>query len=331
MLAEVAEGRRPSADEAHVPTVDLPNAPTISGTYGPHGGPAPDPAAVTLDHPANHVPNHAPNHQAHQPTPPASPHQPPYGPAAGLRGRRRGRTIALVVVIAALVGGGGAAAMKYAGEWGQQSGAAPSSSPSASATPSPEEGKEAPSGGVPDNWVRVDDPRGFSLALPSKAWQRKEVDQFQVDYTPDGGKHFVRIAVDDSPDFPTSYEHLLDLEQQLQRLSDYQRVSLKENVYRDRPGARWDFTWTAMPKDGAFPGPRRAVEQMYLSRDGVEYAIYLSAPAADSTTCCRAGGPVRTERAEPEPTRTLPLESPSIAPCRPQRTVALRPPGLRRP
>jgi serine/threonine protein kinase len=285
MLAEVAEGRRPSEAEAHVPTVDLPNAPTISGTYGPHGGPAPDPAAVTLDHPANHVPNH----QAHHSTPPASPHhappnQPPFGPAAGPRGRRRGRTIALVVVIAALVGGGGAAAMKYAGEWGQQPGASPSSSPSSSATsptPSPEEGKETPSGGVPDSWVRVDDPRGFSLALPSKEWQRKEVDQFQVDYTPDGGKHFVRIAVDDSPDFPTPYEHLIDLEQQLQRLSDYRRVSLQENVYRDRPGARWDFTWTAMPKDGAFPGPRRAVEQMYLSRDGVEYAIYLSAPAAD--------------------------------------------------
>lgn len=289
MLAEAAEGRRPSAVEAHVPTVHRSNTPTISGTYGTHGRPAPDPAAATLNHPTSHAPNHptshaqnhpthhAQNHQTHHPANHQT-HQPPSGPAAGTRGRRRNRTLALVVVLAALVGGGGAAAMRYADEWGS-SGA--SSSPSSSPTPSSETRDEAPSGGVPDSWVRVDDPKGFSLALPSKAWKRQVVDEFQVDYTPDGGKHFVRIAVDDSPDFPTPYEHQLDLEQQLQRLRDYRRVSLEENVYRDRPGARWDFTWTAMAKDGAFPGPRRAIEETYLSRDGIEYAIYMSAPAAD--------------------------------------------------
>ncbi|MGI5195424.1 serine/threonine-protein kinase [Streptomyces sp. CA-288835] len=280
MLAEAAEGRRPSAAEDHVPTVHMSNAPTISGTYGIDGRPAPDPAAATSHHPTSHTPNHlsshpashAPNHQPHHPT-----YQPPPGQAR-TRGRRRGRTLALVVVLAALVGGGGAAVMRYADEW--RSGA--SSSSSEPVKPSPESGDKAPSDGIPDSWVRVDDPKGFSLALPSKAWKRKTVDDFQVDYTPDGGKHFVRIAVDESPDFPTPYEHVIDLEQQLQeRLLNYRQVSLEENVFRDRPGALWDFTWTAVAKDTPFPGPRRAIEEMYLSRDGIEYAIYMSAPAAD--------------------------------------------------
>lgn len=43
--------------------------------------------------------------------------------------------------------------------------------------------------------------RGLHHLLPDKTWQR-QANGNQVDYTPDGGKHFVRIAIDDSPDFP---------------------------------------------------------------------------------------------------------------------------------
>ncbi|WP_151477145.1 serine/threonine-protein kinase [Streptomyces albicerus] len=242
------------------------------GTYGPHapygvhGYPAPhpasDPAAVTVNQPVSGRPK-----------------------------RRRFSTIALVVVLAALVGGGGAAAMLYADGWGaggSTSSSSPSSSPSPTNSPSSteeEQGNQTPdsqTGGVPDGWERVDDVQGFSLVLP-KGWQR-QVEGEQIDYTPDNGEHFVRIAIDDSPDFDTPYMHLLDLEQQLERLQDYRRVGLEENTFRDRPGALWDFTWTALPKDTEFPGPRRAIEQTYLGRDGVEYAIYMSAPAADWDT-----------------------------------------------
>ena len=66
---------------------------------------------------------------------------------------------------------------------------------------------------VPDDWERYDDPVGFSLSLP-KGWKRSvSIDQDglrQVDYSPDKGKHLVRIAVDTDPDFRTSYEHLTD-------------------------------------------------------------------------------------------------------------------------
>ncbi len=69
----------------------------------------------------------------------------------------------------------------------------------------------------------ADDVEGFTISLPDKTWQR-QANGNQVDYTPDGGKHFVRIAIDDSPDFPTPYAHQQDLEQQLTKLVDYHQV-----------------------------------------------------------------------------------------------------------
>lgn len=260
MLAEAAEGRRPKVAQAYVPTQHM---------EGSGGGDAATASAR---------PPQTPLVTLHQPLPaPAS---------AAPRKRRRGRTVALVVVIAALVGGGSAAAMRYADEWRKDTTASTGTtggkgSPGGTGSSGGTGGKSAtqtPAGAVPDNWHRVDDVEGFSLALP-KGWER-QANGTQVDYTPDGGEHFVRIAVDDSPDFDNPYMHQLDLEQQLTKLSEYQRVSLQANTFRDCHGSLWDFTWTALPKQTPFPGPRRAIEQTYLARDGVEYAIYMSAPAA---------------------------------------------------
>ncbi|MFD7550315.1 protein kinase [Streptomyces sp. NPDC059578] len=146
----------------------------------------------------------------------------------------------------------------------------------------PDAGTSAPPAeGVPAGWVRVNDPGGFSLAVP-QGWQRKTT-RGQIDYTPDGGEHFLRIGVDPSPDFDSPYAHLLDLEKQLTRLTDYSRQQLVPQTFRDRPGARWEFSWVSGGSDTA-PGPRRAVEQAYFSRDGVEYAIYMSGPEADWAT-----------------------------------------------
>jgi hypothetical protein len=58
-------------------------------------------------------------------------------------------------------------------------------------------------------------------------------------------------------------------------------VVLRQNIYRDRQGSEWEYTWTALAKDTPFPGPRHAIEETYFARDGVEYAIYMSGPQKD--------------------------------------------------
>jgi len=198
-------------------------------------------------------------------------------PQAAPPRRRRLRSVALVVALAAVVSAGTAVALQKWDEGRDTGGTSASSSPTPSPTPSPAKG------GVPDGWKRYNDPVGFSVYLP-KGWDRSVFGTpanglTQIDYSPDEGKHFLRIAVDTSPDFFDPLEHQQNLEEQIQDLKDYHRVGMVKNTYRDRPGARWEYTWTALAKDIAFPGPRRAVEETYMSRDGAEYAIYMSAPA----------------------------------------------------
>ncbi|MFJ8084855.1 serine/threonine-protein kinase [Streptomyces sp. NPDC096205] len=245
-----AERMLAQAAEGRVPAVTQPYVPT-------QAGPRPQLAPVT-------------------PTSTTTPYpQAPYGTP---RRPRRRRTLALVVVLAALIGGGTAVGIQQWQARQEQHTADPGPKP----TPT-----ETSSGTLPDGWVRKDDPFGFTIALPGPEWERVEFDKAtgQVDYSPDGGEHFFRIAVDRTPDFDP-YEHQVDLEQQVQPLVDYHRLSMAENTYRDRPGSLWEYTWTAQdqPEVKTKPGPRRAIDQMYISRDGVEYALYASAPVADWPT-----------------------------------------------
>ncbi|WP_307824979.1 serine/threonine-protein kinase [Streptomyces sp. M2CJ-2] len=262
MLAEAAEGRRPNSAQMYVPTqaVGTPAPASVPAPYGPETG-----VGAT----------------AVQPTSAAV--------AAGTRWRGRPRLIALVVVLAALVGGS-AAVLLHEGEGNAQGGGSTSAAPFGTTTPDATGGTgdgTEQTDGLPEGWVRRTDPFGFSIVLPGEDWERVVFDEEtrQVDYTPDGGKHFIRIAADDSPDFDDPYEHLRDLDQQIgQRLVDYRQVGLERRVYRDRKSARLEYSWTALPKDTKFPGPYRAVDQMYLSRDGIEYALYMAAPAEDWAT-----------------------------------------------
>ncbi|MET9526365.1 serine/threonine-protein kinase [Streptomyces coeruleorubidus] len=328
MLAEAAEGRRPSGAQAYVPTQyggsspyrdghsgtgasgtnpsgtypsganpsgSYPSGMNPSGTYPSGTGPA---GTGSGSHSGTPLPPLAGASATGAPTTGAATAGPPaagafatghgttgpttVGPTAmgpqpaGSGRRRRLRTLALVVALAAIIGGGTAVVLQQWDESRQTAGGASGSAGSTTA--------EQPGGSVPAGWTRRDDPAGFSLYLP-KGWKRKtfgpQGELKQIDYTPDGGRHFVRIAVDTSPDFADPYAHQLDLEQQLQRLVDYKRVKLERNVYRDRDGALWEYTWTAQAKDTKFPGPRRAVEETYVARDGTEYALYMSAPAQD--------------------------------------------------
>jgi hypothetical protein len=124
----------------------------------------------------------------------------------------------------------------------------------------------------------VNDPEGFSLVVPD-GWERQANGTGGIDYTPDDGNHFIRIGVDNDPDFATPYLHELALEPQLDRLPQYKRLTLHVNNFRDQDASLWEFTWT---ETKGHPGRRRAIDQMYAVDHGrAEYAIYMGGPADD--------------------------------------------------
>ncbi|MFD8825071.1 serine/threonine-protein kinase [Streptomyces sp. NPDC059605] len=272
MLLDAMEGREPVAAQAFVPTQRVTGEMLHSlgqdGTAGPTAPvPAPQPAA-----------------------------QSPATAPVTRRSRGRWRTAVLVVAIAALVGGGaGLAAMKYGDRTeksiGQTESTKGATDPGKSKTDPGEPGTDpgAPSSpkavdpvkDVPDGWHRVEDPEGFSLTVPD-GWERR-MDGNQIDYTPDGGVHYIRISIDPAPDFENPYMHTLSLEKQLsERLPGYQRQTLHSNTYRDRPGSLWEFTWTETKQH---PGPRHAIDQMYFGETGgPEYALYMTGPEEDWET-----------------------------------------------
>ncbi|MGW2718018.1 protein kinase domain-containing protein [Streptomyces sp. NPDC001492] len=277
MLAEAAEGRRSHAAQAYVPTQHTSSRyETGTAATGPHtgSGTGPQPGSATPYPPMTGPTSVGPTGMGpeHRTTSGAAPK------------RRRLRTVILSIALAAIVGGGVAVAFQ---SWDRQppsaaAGGSTTQGPTPTSSPSPNA-----NGNVPATWRPYHDPWGFTVYLP-KGWSRKVVgvpgELRQVDYTPDNGKHFVRIAKDTAPDFKDARSHQLNLEQTLEhRFADYHRVRLEANIYRDRTGSVWEYTWTALKgqPEVPFPGPRRAVEETYMSGDGTEYAIYISSPAAD--------------------------------------------------
>ncbi|MFK4798674.1 serine/threonine-protein kinase [Streptomyces sp. MPA0124] len=320
LLAQAAEGRRPNEAQAYVPTTrhtgpppragdtvhqGIPGAPGTAGTHGtttpgaPGGPGAPGPMGASTATP--YPPVTGPTAVG----PAATGHTVPGYAATGAMSataggvaprrprRARIRTLALVVAVAALIGAGTAVVLQQRDGSGASAGSDPTHAPSGSASPSAS-GKagQGPGGAVPADWVRRDDPLGFSLYLPAN-WQRRDFDGDsgelrQIDYTPDGGEHVIRISVDTAPDYSDPYAHQQDLDAQLAgRLVGYRRIALERATYRDRDGSRWEYGWTALAKDTEFPGPRRAVSQSYMSRDGVEYALNMTGPAGDWATTQR--------------------------------------------
>ncbi|MEY2246836.1 serine/threonine-protein kinase [Streptomyces sp. BF23-18] len=262
MLAEAASGRLSSEAQAYAPT----------GQAG-YGTPETRTGTGTRAHTAATTP-YRPVTIGSVPAPPK---------------RHRLRTFALVVALATIVGGGVAVALQHFGSGGSPGGSASaSSSRSADAKPSTKPSDKGGQGAVPTGWERHDEV-GFSVSLP-KGWKPSvSIDQDglrQVDYSPDNGKHLVRVAVDTDPDFDSSYKHMTDLDENLSvRLRDYSQLLLKEELFRDQPGARWEYTWDALAKDAPhyFPGPYRAIDVGYMKSDGTEYAVYESSPAAEWT------------------------------------------------
>ncbi|MFJ8664646.1 protein kinase [Streptomyces sp. NPDC093600] len=260
MLLDAMEGRTPRAAQAYVPTQRVPEEALT---------------AATASLPETGRPEHA-----------QQPHPEPAGTGAGTsstladvpvtapaRSRGRWRTAVLAAVLAGLVAGGAVfAAMNY------------SAARDADRDRRAAERSTAPTGpaeaGIPAGWHRVEDPEGFSLLVPD-GWKR-QTDGDNIDYTPDNGRHRIRISIDPTPDFENPYVHVLDLEKTLKKRMQYQRIKLNQNTYRDQVrSARWEFTWYEKQE---FPGPRHAIDQLYFTDDGTEYALYMSSPESSWET-----------------------------------------------
>ncbi|MEU6949283.1 serine/threonine-protein kinase [Streptomyces sp. NPDC046316] len=258
MLLDAMEGRSPQAAQAYVPTRRVGQEELVSATAEL---PAQQPPGSTATPVSTPVPTPVPT------------------PAAGLRpggrepkGRGRWRSAVLAAVLAGLVAGGAVfAAMHYSGGGGKAGDAGHTTQP---------EVTKAAKDTLPDGWHRVEDEKGFSLAVP-KGWKR-QTEGDSIDYTPDNGRHRIRISVDPTPDFENPYVHVLDLEKTLKRRLQYKRIKLNQNTYRDQVrSARWEFTWYEKQE---FPGPRHAIDQLYFADDGTEYAVYMSSPESSWET-----------------------------------------------
>lgn len=284
MLLEAMEGREPRAAQAYVPTRSvtpeeleparepsgvgaeaLPGAASGSGSGSASGDSG---RTTALPEPP------APGATATVPTGAGTGAGAPV-PAPANGWIKRAAAIALV---AALLGGGGVfGVLKFTGDKDADRGGGSDKTASApDAKPGEEDdGEETPA--APAGFTEVTDPTGFTLFVPD-GWTR-QMNGDQIDYTPDNGKHLIRIASDSTPDYENPYMHLLDLEKQVQKRTDYKKQLLNQNTFRDSTrAALWDFTWTEKQNH---PGPRRAREQMYIAPDGTEYAIYMSGPVAD--------------------------------------------------
>lgn len=283
MLLQAMEGREPKSAQAYVPTramgseelgaarnepadtAELPG--DGAGDRGADQGRAPQPQ-----------PQPEPAFAARSEAGPGG----PGGPSrrgAGSPGRI-GRA-AVVAVVAALLGGAGVfGILKYTSD-SETGGAIPGRTAGAPESSGDGNAKGQAEETPPAGWRKVVDKQGFSLFVPD-GWKRRE-DGTQIDYTGDGGKHFIRIAMDRKPPFRDPYAHLLDLEKQVQKRSDYVRQTLHPNTFRGQvKAALWEFGWTE--RTGAFTGPRQAIEQMYYAPDGTEYAVYMSGPVSDWDT-----------------------------------------------
>lgn len=279
MLLQAMEGREPKSAQAYVPTRAMDSEELGAARNEPADSAAPP---VQEGRDSGTGPVRAPE--------PVSVTRSEAGP--GGRGSRdtgapgRIRRAAAVAVVAALLGGGGVfGILKYTSDSETDGGipgrTAGTQGASAGASSGAGDAKGQAEKAPPAGWVKAVDKEGFSLFVPD-GWKRRE-DGTQIDYTRDDGKHFIRIAMDRDPKFKDPYAHLLDLEKQVRKRSDYVRLTLHPNTFRGQvKAALWEFVWTE--KTGAFPGPRKAIEQMYYAPDGTEYAVYMSGPVADWDT-----------------------------------------------
>ncbi|MGW0748191.1 protein kinase domain-containing protein [Streptomyces sp. NPDC002587] len=266
MLIEAMEGRSPKAAQAYVPTRAVTPQELAPAQERPQEAAPPRdvPQTAALPEPSGTATATAAATQAA-----------PGRPAPG-----RLKRAAAVALVAALLGGGGVFGVLKFTDDAEKGGGSDKNASAPDQQGDEDSASSDEADVVPTGWNEVTDPTGFTLFVPD-GWTR-QMNGDQIDYTPDNGNHFIRIAADPTPDYDNPYAHLLDLEKQVQKRTDYKKQWLGQNNFRGTArAALWDFSWTEKQNH---PGPRRAKEQMYIAPDGTEYAVYMSSPAADWAT-----------------------------------------------
>ncbi|MFG2760069.1 hypothetical protein [Streptomyces wuyuanensis] len=125
--------------------------------------------------------------------------------------------------------------------------------------------------GVPEGFKRVNDPAGFSFAIPSVWYRQKEVNG-QITYAGSTGMSHILVGVVRSAPY-TSLENLTAIEAKSRsKNADYRRLRLETNSFHGRPGAIWEYTYTHAESGETIHG----IDQSYIAEDGTEYAIYFT-------------------------------------------------------
>ncbi|GHF17332.1 serine/threonine-protein kinase [Streptomyces morookaense] len=200
-------------------------------------------------------------------------------PPARAKGRRRG----LLWGSAAAVAAAGLVAGAYvflqqgddSGETRTEPAVSPSRSPSRSATPGPSPSWTPPP--VPQGYRLVnEDKLGVSFPVPD-GWHRDAATSTstEVNYLDATGRVGIKINV---LEFASSdpVQHFKDVEEQTKKNVDkYKRGRLQATSFRGQSAAVWEFTF-----DGSVRS-YRAIDLGFGREGGKEYAIYLSAPAAE--------------------------------------------------
>ncbi|MFE1915161.1 hypothetical protein [Streptomyces anandii] len=148
---------------------------------------------------------------------------------------------------------------------GGTTGASPSASPSA----------------LPEGYHTVDDPSGFSLAVPD-GWQRSERST-GVFYTTDGDHRLLQVFVVTEPGM-TPYEAVRKSSENLSTQPAYKEIGLERSGPPAGASAAVgsDAARLVYAYDSEKLGERRqVVEYAFTADDGKEYAVLAAGPATD--------------------------------------------------